>query len=140
MTGDARVHDHFPYPRGDVVGVFVDEAAFDVARDRLEQAGFGPDQREVLHGESGLARIDITGEAHGWMGGIFRTLQNVVTDEGEHARRYAEYLREGHYIVGVAVGSDHAAKQRAAQALRGSDAEFLVYYAANYIEDLGANG
>jgi hypothetical protein len=93
----------------------------------------------VLHGEGGLSRIDTTGEAHGWMGRVFRRLQNVVTDEGEHTLRYAEYLREGHYIVGVAVGDDDAAKQQAAEALRGAHAEFLVYYATNYIEDLGAN-
>jgi hypothetical protein len=140
VTGDADVHDHFPYPRGDVVGVFVDEAAFDAARKRLEHADFGPDRYEVLHGESGLARIDVAGEKHGGMGSIFRKLQDAMTDEGEHARRYAEYLREGHYIVGVAVGDDRAAKNRAADALRGADAGFLVYYAANYIEDLGANG
>jgi hypothetical protein len=140
VTGDGDDHDLFPYPHGDVVGVFVDEAAVGIARERLEQAGFGPEQYEVLHGEAGLARIDTTGDRHGWMGRMFRRLQNAVTDEGEHARQYAEYLSEGHYIVGVAVGDDKAAKRRAAEAMRGGDAEFLVYYATNYIEDLGANG
>jgi hypothetical protein len=130
-------HDLFPYPTGDVVGVFVDEAALDVARELLEQAGFGPDQYEVLHGETGLARIDSTGEAHGWTGRMVRRLQAAVTDEGEHARRYVEYLSEGHYIVGVAVGNDEAAKRHAAEAMRGADAEFLVYYATNYMENLG---
>jgi hypothetical protein len=136
---DAPAHEHFPYPRGDVVGVFADQAAFDVARERLEQTAFGPQQYEVLHGEDDLARLDTTGEAHGWMGRVFRTLQNAVTDEGEHARRYAEYLRQGAYIVGVAVGDDEPAKQRATEALRGAHPDFLVYYAANYIEDLGAD-
>jgi hypothetical protein len=136
---DADAQEHFPYPRGDVVGVLADEAAFDVARERLEQAGFGPDEYEVLHGEAGLARIDTTGETHGWMGRLFRRLQDVVSDEGEHARRYADWLREGHYIVGVAVGDDEAAKQRAAEALRGAHTEFLVYYAAHYIEDLATD-
>jgi hypothetical protein len=136
---DAPAHEHFPYPRGDVVGVFADEAAFDVARERLEQAGFTTDQYEVLHGEGDLERLDISGEAHGWTGKMFRTLQSAVTDEGEHARRYAEYLREGQYIIGVAVGDDEPAKHRAAEALRNADAHFLVYYGTNYIEELGAN-
>lgn len=140
MTGEGRDHDPFPYPRGDVVGVFAEQAALDIARERLMQAGFGPDQYEVLHGEAGLARIDTSGEGHGWTGRMFRRLQNAVTDEGEHARRYAEYLSQGRYIVGVAVGDDQPAKLRAAEAMRGADAEFLVYYAKNYIEDLGANG
>jgi hypothetical protein len=122
-----------------VVGVFPDEAAFGVARARLEEAGFGPEQYVVLHGESGLARMDTTGETHGWMGKMFRSLQNATTDEGKHVRRYAEYLREGRYIVGVAVGDDEANKRRAAEALRGAAADFLIYYAKNYIEDLGEN-
>ena len=54
-------------------------------------------------------------------------------------RRYAEYLRAGHYLVGVSVGEDDAAKQRAADALRAGDAQTLNYYAENYVEDLGAN-
>jgi hypothetical protein len=136
----AHEHDLFPYPTGDVVGVLVDEAACDVARELLEQAGFGPDKYEVLHGETGLARIDTTGEAHGWTGRMVRRLQDAVTDEGEHTRRYVEYLTEGHYIVGVAVGNDEAAKQHAAKAMRGADAEFLVYYGTSYIEDLATNG
>ena len=63
-----------------------------------------------------------------------------MTDEAEHARRYREYVRAGHYLVAVSVGDDEAAKYRAAAALRAADAEFLTYYAASYIEDLGANG
>lgn len=136
---DAPAHDRFPYPAGDVVGILADEAAFDVARKRLEEAGFSPEQYEVLHGESGITQIDTTGAAHGWTGRMLRRLQGAATDEGEHARRYAEHLREGGYVVGVAVGDDEAAKRRAAEALRGARAAFLVYYATNYIEDLGGN-
>ena len=139
MTGDVHARDHFPYPRGDVAGAFVDGEAFDAARERLEEAGFAPDRYEVLHGERDVEKLDTTGEAHGWMGRTFRRLQSAVTDEGEHMRRYAEYLRSGSYLVGVAVGEDEAVKQRAAEAMRDS-ADFLVYYAANYIEDLGASG
>jgi hypothetical protein len=139
VTGDADAQEHFPDPRGDVVAVFADEPAFEPARERLEQAGFGRDQYEVLHGEADLARIDTTSEAHGWMGRLFRRLQDVVTDESEHARRYERWLREGRCIVGVVVGDDQAAKQHAAEALRGPEVEFLAYYAANHIEDLATN-
>jgi hypothetical protein len=36
------------------------------------------------------------------------------------------------------VGEDDAAKQRAAGALRGAHAQFINYYADNYVEDLDA--
>ena len=138
MADDPNVRDRFPYPGGSVVGVLVDDAALAGARERLQQAGFGPDRYDVLEGERDVARIDVKGEGHGRAGTIMRKVQAVLSDDADHARRYAEHLRDGHYVVGVSVGEDEAAKQRAADALRAADAQFLNYYADNYVEDLSA--
>jgi hypothetical protein len=138
MAGSSNSDDTFPYPRGNVVGVLADAAGFEDARRRLEQSGFGADRLQVLQGEEGLARIDLEGREHGRKGGIARRLQDVLSDDADHVRRYTEHLRDGHYIVGVKVGDDDAAKQRAAEALRGANAEFVNYYADNYVEDLTA--
>lgn len=140
MADDPHARDRFPYPGGNVVGVLVDDAALAGARERLEQAGFGPDRYDVLEGERDIARIDLKGEEHGRAGTIMRKLQSVLSDDADHAKRYAEHLRDGHYVVGVSVGEDEAAKDRAADALRASDARFLNYYAENYVEDLSGNG
>ena len=136
MASDSSPTDSFPYPRGSVVGAFSDAAALDDARRRLERSGVGADRFEVLHGEEGLARIDESGEAHGRAGSIKRKLQAVLSDDGEHVHRYADHLRDGHYVVGVKVGDDDAAKQQVADALRAAHAEFIHYYADNYVEDL----
>ncbi len=125
--------DTFPYPRGSVVGILTDDAAVAAARERLQAAGL---DYEVLHGEAGLARIDVEGDAHGRTGGLIRKVQSVFSDDAGHARHYAEHLRQDHYVVGVRVGEDEAAKAIAADALRASPAEFLHYYAENYVEDL----
>lgn len=140
MAGDANSRDTFPYPGGNVVGVLLDAAALEDARERLDQAGFGPDHYDVLHGERDAGRIDVKGEAHGLTGTIVRWLQAAFSDDADHARQMAEHLRDGHYLVGVAVGDDEEAKQRAADALRAAHAQFLNYYADNYVEDLGATG
>jgi hypothetical protein len=139
VADDPNAHDRFPYPGGNVVGVLMEDAALDDARARLEQAGFGPDRYDVLEGERDVGRIDLKGEEHGRAGSIMRKLQSVFSDDADHARRYAEHLRDGHYVVGVSVGDDEAAKQRAADALRAADAQFLNYYADNYVEDLGSD-
>ncbi len=139
MADDPNARDRFPYPGGSVVGVLVDGAALTGARERLQQAGFGPDRYDVLEGERDVARIDVKGEGHGRAGTITRKLQAVLSDDADHARRYAEHLRDGHYVVGVSVGEDEAAKQRAADALRAADAQFLNYYADNYVEDLNGD-
>jgi hypothetical protein len=65
-----------------------------------------------------------------------RRLQEGLSDDAGHVREYAERLRAGHYVVGVAVGEDRAAKVRAADALRAAHAETGDYYAENYVEDL----
>ncbi len=138
MTDDSNARDRFPYPGGNVVGVLLDDAALSGARDRLDQAGFAADQYDVLHGESDAGRIDEEGGKHGLVGTVERWLQRVFSDDGDHVHRYADHLREGHFVIGVAVGDDDAAKQRAADALRASNAEFINYYADNYVEDLSA--
>ena len=139
MADPSAATDSFPYPRGRVVGVLADDAAFEDASRRLERAGFGADRCDVLHGDEGLARIDVEGAAHGKSGTIMRKLQGVLSDDTDHVHRYAEHLRAGRYVVGVAVGDDEAVKQRAADALRAAHAEFLNYYADTYVEVLDAD-
>ncbi len=132
--------DRFPYPGGNVLAVLLDAEALDGARERLEQAGFGPDRYDVLQGERDVERIDVRGEGHGLAGTMIRKLQGALSDDADHVRRYAEHLRAGHYLVGVSVGEDEGAKRRAADALRAADAQLLNYFAENYVEDLGGNG
>jgi hypothetical protein len=111
-------------PRGgNVVGVLLDDAALSAARERLAQAGFAPDRYDVLEGERDVDRIDVKGDAHGLAGTVKRWLQSVSSDDADHARRYAKHLREGRFILGVSVGEDEAAKQRAAEALRVAGAQ-----------------
>jgi hypothetical protein len=120
--------------------VLLDDAALNDAREGLAQAGFAPDRYDVLQGERDVDRIDVKGEGHGFAGTVKRWLQGVFSDDAEHVHRYAEHLREGHFVLGVAVGEDEAAKQRAADALRAADAQFINYYAENYVEDLSGSG
>jgi hypothetical protein len=136
MAGSPNPPDTFPYPSGSVVGILTEEATFEDARQRLSQSGF--DRCDVLHGEEGLARLDVEGEAHGRGGTFMRRLQTIFSDDADDVRDYAEHLRAGHYVVAVAVGDDEAAKHRAADALRAAHGEIVHYYADNYVEDLGA--
>src|SRR4051794_13072872 len=117
MPSDTPATDTFPYPRGSVVAILNDGTALASARRRLDEAGFDVDRCDVLHGEEGLARMDIDGTAHGRSGSLMRRLQSVFSDDADHARQYAEHLEAGHYVVGVPVGEDEAAKVRAAEAL-----------------------
>ena len=70
VADDPNPRDRFPYPGGNVIGVLLDDAALNGARERLAQAGFAPDRYDVMEGERDLGRIDVKGEAHGLAGTV----------------------------------------------------------------------
>jgi hypothetical protein len=127
--------ERFPYPRELVVGLLGDEENLQQALAALKEAGFRSDRYDVLHGEQDADSLDVTGDAHGLRGHVIRALQTVSSYDLEHARRHAEHLRAGHYVL--AVGADEDAKQQAAEALRAAGGRSIHYYAENYIESLG---
>jgi hypothetical protein len=126
--------DPFPYPRELVVGVVSGEGDGEHASESLSRAGFAPDHVIVLHGEQDARRLDVTGGEHGPPGKLIRTLQAALSFDLDHIRRHATHLRSGDYVVGVAVGKDEDARQRAVDALRDAGAGFINYYGDNYIE------
>lgn len=89
MADGPHARDRFPYPGGNVVGVLLDDVALADARERLGQAGFGPDGYDVLEGERDVGRVDLKGEGHGLAGTIIRRLQGAFSDDADHVRQYA---------------------------------------------------
>jgi hypothetical protein len=131
---DGVPSDPFPYPRQLVVGVVAGDAGRRRASEALEAAGFAPDRFVMLHGEEDARRLDVEGDEHGLAGRLVRALQAVSSADLDHVRHHAAHLRSGHLVVGVAVGEDEDAKQRAVDALRAAGGHFVNYYADNYIE------
>lgn len=126
--------DPFPYPRQLVVGVIAGEGSGKHAPESLLQAGFTPDQIMVLRGEEDARRLDVEGDEHGLRGKLIRTLQAASSFDRDHVRRHAAHLRSGDSVVGVAVGDDEDARQRAVDGLRAAGAEFINYYGDTYIQ------
>jgi hypothetical protein len=130
--------ERFPYPLGLVVGVLRSTEQVQRAEEELERAGLTSQRREVLHGEDDARSLDVSGDAHGLRGRLIRALQQAASPDLDHARRHAEYMRAGDYVLAVEVGNDEDAKRGVADALRAAGAEFLNYYGENYIESLSA--
>lgn len=133
---DTPRFERFPYPRRLVVGLFGSEQDLQHAVEALEQVGFDSDSYEVLQGEEDARSLDPEGTAHGFAGRLIRALQEAISDERDHARRYAAQLQDGGYVLGVFVGVDEDAKGRAGDAIRAHGGEFINYYADTYIESL----
>jgi hypothetical protein len=126
--------DPFPYPRQLVVGVIGGKGGGQRASQSLLGAGFASDRVVVLHGEEDARRLDVEGDEHGFGGKLIRALQAALSSDLEHVRLHAARLRSGDDVVGVAVGDDEEATQRAVDALRTAGAAFINYYGDNYIQ------
>src|SRR3954452_20047347 len=96
-------------------------------------------RRHIEHLHAGYERTRTAGKVLMILGAILRYAQRRADHHQpgrRNVRRSAEHLREGHYAMGVNVGDDEAAKRRAAEALVAADAQYVHYYAENYVEDL----
>ena len=88
----------------------------------------------ILHGEQDARRLDVAGEEHGFLGKLIRVLQDAVSYDVDHLRFHSARLQAGDDVVGVAVGDDEDAKQRAVDALRAAGARFVNYYGDYYVQ------
>jgi hypothetical protein len=131
--------DPFPDPQQLVVGVIGDEEGGQRASEALLHAGFAPDSIVVLHGEEDARRLDVAGEEHGRGGKLIRALQAALSFDRDHVRRHAAHLRSGDSVVGVTVGEDEDARQRAVDVLRAAGGSFINYYGDNYIQSYASD-
>jgi uncharacterized protein (TIGR02246 family) len=99
------------------------------AIDALLDAGFVCEDIEILHGEEGLARLDPTGEAHGFFERFQRTLIRTAAPNEEYAHliRHVDDVRAGRYVIMV-LASRREQRMTAADILSEHGAEFIGFY------------
>lgn len=130
---DANDHQFDPgseslsFPTDSVAGVFesADDAA--AALHALSAEGVPEESLHVLCGPDGARRLDPSGERHGAMGRLHRVIQQYADKEVQHAERYADELRAGHYLV-AAVARDEEEAGLVAGIFEGHGAHFVNRY------------
>lgn len=115
------------FPENAIVGAVDDPDAVEGVLRDLEAAGFDDSGVRVFGGESGVQRIDPTGERHGFGGQLTRSLQALMGIEQEHTRRHVEELDAGHFLVGV-TSDDEATTARVRDILAAHGGHFINYY------------
>lgn len=125
----ASTKDFIPYPTNRIVGTISDVERVRAAIDALADAGFDPDEIDVLHGEGDLHRLDPTGEEHGFFARFQRTLIRTVgaAEEFEHLRGHIEDVRAGRFVVMV-LAKKPVHRGIAARILSSHGAEFIGFY------------
>ena len=116
-------------PTDKVVGFIADPGDARAALRALRAAGFAAAEVEVLMGEEGAQRIDVTGEGHEASVHIVRSTQKppVYYDAPAIVTRVEQELLAGHYLVGVAA-KEPEARARASGVLKSHGGHFINFY------------
>ena len=126
MSADRR--DFVAYPTNRVVGTVTDAGKASEAIGALLQAGFHQEAIDLLHGETGLHRLDQTGAEHGFLAQFQRTvIRTFETDEFKHLTHHVEDVRAGRCVIMVLT---KRREQRivAGDILHQHGAEFVGFY------------
>jgi hypothetical protein len=131
-TGSAFSHaeekpDFIAYPTNKVIGFIDDPSDAQAALRDLNAAGFTADEIEVLTGEEGARRIDVTGREHGLLARIVRSIQKLSNYESEHIKRHEQELLAGHFGIGVTPKRE-SDREQIAQILKSHNGHFINYY------------
>jgi hypothetical protein len=128
--------DFISYPTNKVVGIIDDPDDAKAALRDLRAAGFTADEIEVLTGEEGAHRIDVTGEGHGLLARIVRSVQKLVGNyESVHVRRHEQELLAGHYGIGV-TAKEQEAREKVCEILKSHKGHFINFYGKWAVEVL----
>jgi hypothetical protein len=105
MASDAHQPDDFiAYPTNRVVGTIADPTRARAAIEALLQAGFTPQDIDILSCEKDLHRLDPTGTEHRFLAQFQRTLFRTLADQYTHLRLGEEYKHLQHYVEDVRAG------------------------------------
>ena len=120
--------DFIPYPTDKVVGIIDDSDDAKAALRDLRAAGFTAAEIEVLTGEEGAHRIDVTGEGHGPLARFVRSFQKVLGHyEPVHVRRHEEELLAGHFGIGV-TAKEPERREKVLEILKSHHGHFINFY------------
>lgn len=101
---DLNESDNFLlYPTNKVLAIVNTPAQLQSAIRELNQIGFGEDKLDVLCGQKGADRLDVTGEHHGLLARLYQFIEKFGDMESENLRDYEQELRGGHFLLAVNV-------------------------------------
>lgn len=129
--------DFIPYPTNKVIGIIDDPNDCKAALHDLRATGFRAGEIEVLTGEEGAHRIDVTGKEHGTLARLVRSIQRLGLGdlEPKHIRRYEQAMLAGQFCIGVSVKKEEA-REKVHEILKAHHGHFINFYGEWEIEGL----
>jgi hypothetical protein len=119
--------DFIGYPVGKVVAVFDRPADADRAADALVTSGIQASAIERFEGTADADRFDATGQRHGPVARVLRTVQFSLMDQLPAMAWYEAALRAGKIVVAVRT-RDRKATLRVVAVLRAAGGHFVNHF------------
>lgn len=121
--------DFISYPTNRVVGTVADAGIAQAAITALLQAGFGKQDIDILHGETGAQRLDLDGAEHGFLAQFQRTLirTGAHVEEYRHLANHLADLRAGRFVIMV-LAPKREQRLLAADVLNSHGSGFVAFY------------
>lgn len=113
------------YPAGKLLAVFDRPADADRAADALRSLGFGEIER--FQGSGDADRFDATGQRHGTVARVLRTVQFSLMDQLPAMAWYEAALREGKTVLAVRTRTRPTTLQ-VVDALKGAGGHFINHF------------
>jgi len=121
------VAEFIGYPVGKVLAVFDRSADADRAVDAVGALGIQPGAIERFQGAEDADRFDATGQRHGPVARVLRTVQFSLMDQLPAMAWYEAALREGKTVLAIGTGR-RPATLRVVEALKASGGHFVNHF------------
>ena len=136
VNPDPHVQGFTSHPRDNVTAVIDDMADLVAVVRSLNAAGFSDEHVSVFTGREGLAKLDLRGEAHGFLAEFIRSVESMTTEEQANSREIEEGLRKSEFFITVKTDGSEEQKTRVGNTLEAHNARGLRYYGSWTVEHL----
>ena len=131
-------HGLFFAPVNRVTAVLSSQRGTRSALRELHGAGFGDDSVELFAGPAGAAALDLTGERHGIVARVIKTIEaNADPEIGDSMRAADAELKAGGYVVAVRMDGHEHQRRQVAEILAAHGGRFIRYWTRWFVESLG---
>lgn len=125
-------------PDHKIAAVLAGKDEFDACVRALADAGSDVSSIDVLHGEEGILKFDLTGEGHGPWAAFVRSWKNMGGADADMLSGYDEALRRGSYIALFPAPADRQQREPVVALLQTHGATAMNYFTPNSMETLSS--
>lgn len=130
----ADKHDFLAYPANMILGIFFADARLEAALAAIRSLGVSEDDIHIYRGPKGVEELDFTGESHGLLATLIRTVQQYSA-ERHYLEEFRADLKSGGTLLMVRYHGDED-QARIADVFFNNGAEHVTRFGIWTIEEL----